>query len=206
MAHADPHRAGDPDPHRGSDDVHRPMGLELDALDTADRIAEEERERHAGLPLVFRLIDTVVKSVMVVLLVVLIVAVGVNVFGRFVLNQSLPASAELARFLFIWVIFLGAALAHLHREHIAVTLFVERMPRAVQRWVVVLQELVILVVVVALLLSAREVMAVAPGSSPLLDIPLQLINFSVPFAAALMGLITVYRIAVAVRPSGAKEG
>lgn len=192
---------GDPDPTPTEERPHRPAGWELETFEDPERAAAEEHEWHVHLPLFFRVIDSVVKTVMVVFLVVLLIAVGANVFGRFVLNTSLPASAELARFLFIWVIFLGAALAHLHNEHIAVTVFVERLSPAVQRWVVVLQELIILVVVVALLLSAAQVMSIDPGTSALLNVPLQWVNFSVPFSAGLMALITVYRIAVAVRSS-----
>lgn len=204
MTHVDRPR-GDGEDGPPEDAPHRPAGLELEALEDVETVAEQEREWHQRLPLFFRVVDTVVKTVMVVLLVVLVVAVGANVFGRFVLNQSLAGSDELARFLFIWVIFLGAALAHLHNEHIAVTVFVERLPRALQRWAVVLQELIILLVVVALLLSAREVMATSPGSSALLGVPLTLVNFSVPFCAGLMGIITLYRIAVALRPSHTRK-
>lgn len=204
MTHVDRPRGGGED-GPPEDAPHRPAGLELEALEDVETVAEQEREWHQHLPLFFRVVDTVVKTVMVVLLVVLVVAVGANVFGRFVLNQSLAGSDELARFLFIWVIFLGAALAHLHNEHIAVTVFVERLPRTLQRWAVVLQELIILLVVVALLLSAREVMATSPGSSALLGVPLTLVNFSVPFCAGLMGIITLYRIAVALRPSHTRK-
>lgn len=188
------------------DGVHRPMGLDLDALETREQIAAEEHERHDALPFLFRLLDTIVNVVMVVLLVTLVVSVAINVGGRFTGWWSVPAAGEIARFIFIWVIFLGAALAHLHNEHIAVSLLVERLPRSAQRVMVVLQELIILVVVVALLLSARQVMAISPGSSPLLDVPLQLINFAVPFCAALMALITVYRIVVGLRAIARRKG
>lgn len=201
MAHERPDR----DRHGHPVDPHRPMGLELDAVDKAEEIRAEEDEFHERLPLPFKILDTLVKSLMVLLLVLLLFAVGANVFGRFVLNQSLPATSELARFLFIWVIFLGAALAHLHREHIAVTLFVERMPRRVQRWFVVLQELIILTVVVALLVSAYEVLTTQPGTSPLLGVPLWLITISVPVSAALMGVISLYRIARAIASPASAE-
>ncbi|MFK5633969.1 MULTISPECIES: TRAP transporter small permease [unclassified Ornithinimicrobium] len=200
MAHTYP-GGGDEDRTAPEDDPHRAAGWELETFEDPEQAAAEEQEWHVHLPLFFRVIDSVVKTVMVVFLVVLLVAVGANVFGRFVLNTSLPASAELARFLFIWVIFLGAALAHLHNEHIAVTVFVDRLTPAARRWVVVLQEVIILVVVVALLLSAVQVMSIDPGTSALLNVPLQWVNFSVPFSAGLMGLITLYRIAVALRSS-----
>ena len=165
----------------------------------AHEAADAERAARAALPRAFRVIDDVLKTVMVVMLVVLVVAVAANVFGRFVLNRSLASSDELSRFLFIWVIFLGAALAHLHREHIAVDLVVGRLPRSLARPVVVVQELLIGVVLVALLLSARQVFAIDSGISPLLRIPLRWIEASVPLCALVMLVITVYRIATALR-------
>ena len=211
MAHPDPPDHDPRTPPEGAtspaaDAAQRPRGLELDALGDGEDVAAREREHLRQLPAAFRVIDTVLKTVMAVLLVVLVVAVGVNVFGRFVLNQSLAGSDELARFLFIWVIFLGAALAHLHNEHIAVGILVDRLPGSARRWFVVVQELVILAVVVALLVGATEVMSIDPGTSALLDVPLQLINFSVPFCAGLMGIITLYRLAVALKPSPDSKG
>lgn len=214
MAHSEPTSSGGDDPPRhepgpgpsAGEHARRPTGLDLDALETRDQITVEERERHGALPVVFRVLDTVINVVMVALLVVLVVSVAVNVGGRFTGWWSVPATDELARFIFIWVIFLGAALAHLHNEHIAVSLLVERLPARAQRVLVLLQELLILVVVVALLISAWRVMAISPGTSPLLDVPLQLINFSVPFCAALMALITVYRIAVGFRAVAGRKG
>jgi TRAP-type C4-dicarboxylate transport system permease small subunit len=171
-------------------------------FDTQQAETEEGNDDWYGdLPAFFRVVDTIGKTVMVILLVMLIGTVGSNVFGRFVLNTSMAGSAELSRFLFIWVIFLGAALAHLHNEHISVTLLVERLPASVQRWVVLLQELIILVVVVALLISAQQVMSISPGSSPLLGVPLAWVNIAVPVSAGIMALVTIYRIAVVLRPS-----
>ncbi|MGB7447952.1 MAG: TRAP transporter small permease [Ornithinimicrobium sp.] len=184
--------------HSGADEQDRP-GQDFDPQQAAGE--EDDNDWYGDLPPFFRVIDTVVKTVMVILLVMLIAAVGTNVFGRFVLNTSMPGSAELSRFLFIWVIFLGAALAHLHNEHIAVTLFVERLSPSLQRWVEVLKELIILVVVAALLISSRQVMSINPGTSPLLGVPLQWVNVAVPISAGLMGVVTFYRIAVALRSS-----
>ena len=93
-----------------------------------EEFAVQDRQRLQSLPALFRFLDTSLKSLMVVLLVVLIVAVGANVFGRFVLDKSLAVSDELARLLFVWVIFLGAGLAHLHREHIVVNTLLEKLP------------------------------------------------------------------------------
>lgn len=201
-----PDRPGEPDrpgqPERAGFKDPR-VELELSTLDH-HQLEEQERaehEWHEHLPLAFRVIDSVVKTVMVALLVALIVAVGANVFGRYVLNDSIAGSDEMARYLFIWVIFLGAALAHLHREHIAVQLVTDRLPASWQRPVTVVQELIVLGVVLALLYSSTSVLAISAGSSALLGVPLWLVSVSVPVCAGLMALITLYRIVVALRPT-----
>ncbi len=168
-----------------------------------EEFAAQDRQRLAALPRFFRVLDFSLKTVMVTLLVVLIVAVGVNVFGRFVLDKSLAVSDELARLLFVWVIFLGAGLAHLHREHIVVDTLIERLPERGRRALTVVQELLVLALMGALLLGARDVMSTSPGNTPLLNVPYNLYTAAVPVAAVMIGLITVYRIAVAVRPAAA---
>ena len=178
-----------------------PEGARLEGL-SKNEGAEAERAARRALPAFFRVIDDVLKTAMVVMLVVLILAVAINVFGRFVLNESLATSDELSRFLFIWVIFLGAALAHLHREHIAVDLLVSRLPRPAQRVMTVVQELLVATLLIALLVSAYRVMSFSPGVSPLLRVPLNLVNASVPFGAVIMLIITCYRIAAVFRPAG----
>lgn len=174
-------------------------------LSIEDELAETERQARKSMPVLFRLIDDVLRFVMVATLVVLIGTVTVNVVGRFVFSNSLATSDELSRFLFIWVIFLGAALAHLHGEHIAVDLIVNRLPRAFVRPVIVLQELLIGVVLVALLLSAQRVMSLSLGDSPLLGVPLNWVNASVPVCAVVMLLVTVYRLAGAFRTTNPRE-
>ena len=179
------------------DEAHLSSTLEVGGI---EEFVQRDKETMRALPAFFRVLDTALKSVMVVLLVVLLVSVGANVFGRFVLDNSLAISDELARWLFVWVIFLGAALAHLHREHIAVDMLVLRLPAPLQRVVAVVQELLILALMVALLLAGRQVLATDPGSFPLLGLPYNSMNVAVPLCALVIGLITLYRVGTILRP------
>lgn len=182
----------------------RREGERLAELAAAEE-APDESGALRGLPGVFRWIDTAFKTVMAVMLSVLVVIVTVNVFGRFVLNRSLATTDELSRFLFIWVIFLGAALAHLHREHIAIHFLRDAVPVKVRRGLVVLQELLIAGVLVFLLISAWQVMGTGQGVSPLLRLPLTWVNVSVPLSAGVMLLITLYRVVAVFRPAAATK-
>ena len=169
------------------DDEHVATSLEVGSI---EEFAQRDKETTRALPTFFRVLDTSLKSVMVVLLVVLIVSVGANVFGRFLLDNSLAISDEFARWLFVWVIFIGAALAHLHREHIAVDMLVLRLSKPMQRVAALVQELLILALMVALLVSGRQVLDTNPGAFPLLGLPYNSMNVAVPLCALVIGMVT----------------
>lgn len=56
------------------------------------------------------------------------VIVFVNVLSRYLFSTSLPWSEELARFLFIWMTFIGAVVANDRLEHMRLDFIVEQLP------------------------------------------------------------------------------
>jgi TRAP-type C4-dicarboxylate transport system permease small subunit len=58
--------------------------------------------------------------------------VFVQVIARYILKVSLPWTEEVARFAFIWLIFLANAMAERQKEHFRVSYFVEQAPRKVR--------------------------------------------------------------------------
>ena len=59
--------------------------------------------------------------VVIVVTTLMFVIVGLNVYMRYVVNRSLGWVDELSRFLFIWMTFLGAALAFEKGQHVGLT-------------------------------------------------------------------------------------
>jgi len=78
------------------------------------------------------------------LVAVLVVFLTVAVLGRYVFDIGLAWSDELARTLFIWVAFLGFAVAIRHRGNIGVELLVDRLSRRNRHRLIVLQDLAVL--------------------------------------------------------------
>ena len=66
------------------------------------------------------------------------VLVAVQVFFRYVLNQSLFWSEELARYLLVWLTFLGASCAYHRHAHPGVDILYNRMPPALRKGCAVL--------------------------------------------------------------------
>ncbi|MDQ3510019.1 MAG: TRAP transporter small permease [Actinomycetota bacterium] len=180
------------------EEAGRRAATDPEALSPQEAARAEERAE-AELPLLFRLLDVVFKSLLVVLLFILIFAVGANVAGRYLFNFSLAWADELSRFLFIWIIFIGAALAYFRGEHISVDYLVERLPERVALAVGILKNVIIFVILVVILWGAWQVMSTAPGSSALLGVPLNWINISIPIAAGLMIMMCVYQTFLDIR-------
>ena len=61
------------------------------------------------------------------------VVVAVQVFFRYGLNQSLFWSEELARYLLVWLSFLGASVAYRRKAHPGIDILQAKMPAVLQR-------------------------------------------------------------------------
>ena len=69
------------------------------------------------------------------LLAAMVLIVTWQVFSRTIFNTSPPWSEEVSRILMVWVAFLGISIGVRERVHIAVGMFVNRLPEGAQVWV-----------------------------------------------------------------------
>ena len=76
---------------------------------------------------VWRRLDALVDALCSLGCVAIVVISFIAVVCRYVLNSSLTWSEEFTRYLFIWIVFLGAAISVRRRAHIAVDVFVGRL-------------------------------------------------------------------------------
>ena len=128
------------------------------------------------------------------------VIVGINVFSRYVLNNSLGWADELARFVFIWISFLGAVIAYHEHEHVGLDLLINRIPsRKVQIILRLIGEIGVTLVLLCLLYYGWVVSMSATNVSPALYIPMKVVYIIVPVCAALMLIINVLHIKHHVR-------
>jgi len=89
-------------------------------------------------------IDWLLDKVTLTLLILLNLVVGLQIFSRYVLNHSLFWSEELARYMFIWLVFLSGAMVLRQDRHIQVTVFVDLLPAAVRGAALILGDLLML--------------------------------------------------------------
>jgi TRAP-type C4-dicarboxylate transport system permease small subunit len=125
------------------------------------------------------------KAIMALLLAAMCVMVFGNVVLRYLFNQGLTASDELSRLFFVWLTFVGAAVAIRERGHIGVDMLVRRLPPLGARLCLVLAHgLMLWVVWLMLQGSWKQAMINLNVASPTLGFSMSLFYFAGVFFAA----------------------
>lgn len=94
-----------------------------------------------------RLIDgyfRILGLLMVLCLVGMVVLVFGNVVLRYGFNSGITSSEEVSRWLFVWLVFLGAIVAMRQRQHLGVEMLVRRLPVIGQKFCLVISQLLML--------------------------------------------------------------
>jgi TRAP-type C4-dicarboxylate transport system permease small subunit len=104
-------------------------------------------------------LDRVLDGITILLLIVLLLVVGAQILTRYVLNYSLFWSEELARYLFIYLVFIGSAIVLRRNGHIQVSVFVERLPFGVRRGLAIVSDLLLLSFTVIVLIHGVRLAA-----------------------------------------------
>lgn len=141
--------------------------------------------RIAGYPAPFIL--SVIRVLIFVLTVPLIASVFGQVLYRKLLEGAIPWSEELARYLFVWLVWLGAVVGIQRKAHFGIQLLVERFPRPLRR----LAQIIVLAastLFLGIVICKGFQLAVANWHqlSPAMRIPMTLPYLSVPVSAVLM--------------------
>ncbi len=131
-------------------------------------------------PIRFVLVD-VVEFVLVCLMVALCADIFIGVFSRYVAGRTMPWYDEVARYLFIWMSFLAAAVAVRRRAHFGVNLLVSRFPPGVQRGVRSLTWLIVIGYGLFITIQGLLVMeGVSVQESPALGLTLSWVFLAIP--------------------------
>jgi TRAP-type C4-dicarboxylate transport system permease small subunit len=121
---------------------------------------------------------------------VVIVGAGVvQVLARFVLRIPISWTEETIRFVFIWSVFLMAALLFEDDSHIRVDFFSSRIPAPLQRAFDVVSDLLTTVVLLAIVVLGTQLMRVSVetnASSPAMQLPMMWVYAVFPVGGSLM--------------------
>ena len=123
------------------------------------------------------------------------VVVFLQVIFRYVLNLPLFWTEEFARYCLVWSSLLGSAVAVKRGQHIAVTIFMERLPPRLRRRLSIIALLSVAAILTIILWGGIQLVAITRAQiSPALRIPMSVPYLAVPVGAALMLLHTMVLI------------
>jgi tripartite ATP-independent transporter DctM subunit len=139
-----------------------------------------------------RVLDLLLEGACLGLLVGTVVVALVQVFYRYVLNASLSWPEELARWAFVWLVFLGMAWGFRRDSHIAIDL-IPRLSVAWQRRRALVVRTVIVAAAVALIVHGLDLVDRSSYVSPALRWPFRYLYLAVPSGAVLLVLYAAWR-------------
>lgn len=132
-------------------------------------------------------INDCTKFIGFILMVIMTVIIVLQVFYRYILGSSLSWSEELARYLFIWVVMLGAAYGVKESFHVAVSIVIDRLPSKVRTIVDILFSAMLgLVGIVMVKYGYMLAQTVAIQLSPATRISMFWVYISVPVSGLLI--------------------
>jgi TRAP-type C4-dicarboxylate transport system permease small subunit len=124
-------------------------------------------------------------------LFVMVIIIFIQVIFRYLLENSLSWSEEMARYLFIWVTILGVSIGVKRGFLVAITLLVDELKPNVKKWFGMFTNLVILFFsLIMIVYGASLVFNVAAQLSPAMRIPMPFVYTSIPVS----GLIILIHI------------
>jgi TRAP-type C4-dicarboxylate transport system permease small subunit len=118
-----------------------------------------------------------------------------NVILRYFFNQGLTWAEEASRYLFIWLIFLGAIVAYQENVHLGVDSLIKKLSAKTKRIIFILNN-IILIVTMGLCTDGAWKMTILTGDqvSSSMQIPMALVYVSGFICSAAMVLISFFNL------------
>lgn len=148
-------------------------------------------------------LNYVEEVLLVIMLAVMTVLIFVQVVSRYVFNSSITWTEELARYMFVWLSWIGISLAAREGQHITIdavtNLFVGK---KIYNYINILANIIVIGICLVMLVEGVKItqkMYLIKSVSPMLKIPMGVCYLSVVVGCGLMVLRTVGQIAVWIR-------
>jgi tripartite ATP-independent transporter DctM subunit len=130
-------------------------------------------------------VDLAVEAIAAALLLSTVIIALIQVFCRYVLNNSLSWPEEMAKFAFVWFVFLGAAMVTRRSRHIVIDLLPRSLGPDMQRIHALAVRVISTCVATFLLIYGADLVAKSTFTSPALQWPYTYLYLAIPISAAI---------------------
>ena len=149
-----------------------------------------------------RAASQLVEGLLLVMMVLLSLDVFLGVFSRYVIGRTFTWYDEIARLLFVWIVFLGAAVGVRRGVHFRLHLLVDRLSPAVQRAAQLLGVLALIAFGLLLIQQGGKLVELGQFQrTPVMGLSKQYVYASVPVGGALIVLYSLPHLWRALRPA-----
>jgi len=148
---------------------------------------------------IIKFMDWIGYFFLVMFSVIMVVATFLQVIFRYFFNHPLFWSEEVSRYCFVWIVFVGAAIALKHGSHIGVDYFVKYLPSRVKTILALLINCGIAVFLILVIFQSILVVQVNMSQySPAIRIPMGLVYLAIPVGFTMMlGYLVVLSVKMA---------
>lgn len=141
------------------------------------------------------LISLIFRPIIASLYLVMIVITFTQVIFRYMLDSALPWAGELAIFLFIWIIFLGASIALIKGVHIGVDIFTNFLSAKYKKYnLFLINFLIIIFCSIIIFGSIPLIIDNFTQRSPALEVRLSFVYACIPISMTAMIFISLKKI------------
>jgi TRAP-type C4-dicarboxylate transport system permease small subunit len=141
------------------------------------------------------MLTSLLNMLLALLLGLMSIVVLCNVILRYGFNSGFTWSEEVARFLFVWMVFLGAAGALKDDEHLKVDLLVQKLPQMFRKAISAIVQLIMLYIIWLILEGSWKMTLLnTTNYSPAIGIPMSFIFSAGVMISIGMSLVVMLRL------------
>ena len=135
-------------------------------------------------------------NILATLLGLIVIIMFTQVLFRYAFNNSLSWTEEIAKFLFVWITFLGAAICFREKMHLGVDFLVQKVPLRFRKYLLVFNTLIIILFnILMVLIGFSWVINVSGTLSPAVGLPLNIVFYAaLPVSAVISVVYGIVRL------------
>lgn len=147
-----------------------------------------------------KLLGTVINVLLFTFVGIMLVITFFQILSRFVFRIPIVWSEEVIRMSFVWLIFLGSAMAIKENSHLSLDLLTTSLTPKARRWISIGIYLIILAISIVLFIAGGDYVRRSLGKLAVtMRIPANAVNLAIPVSSAVAILFTIERILGVVR-------
>lgn len=138
------------------------------------------------------------KTICMCLMTIMVCVLFLQVIMRRVFSDSLPWSEELARYIFIWLIYIGISYAAQLKRHIKLDLIAGRLSEKAQPWFYLVGDVLFLVFALVIIVQSFDIVGrqITLGqTSPALNLPMWIV-YAAPFVGFILTSIRQLQVII----------